>query len=832
MLFVVSCISSFSQSKRTIDFDDDWRFQRYGLQSDGKRIEEPIGLKSPRYKVFDDTGWRIISVPHDWGIEGPFREELDGYTGKLPWRGIGWYRKSLYVDSADSSKMFFLDFDGVMANSEIYLNGIKIGEHPYGYTSFRVDLTPHLLWGEENVIAVRVDTENLGSRWYPGAGIYRHVRLVKTNKINIPQWGIFVTTPKISMNSALVSTLIAIDNRSDTTANVKTKIDIFRLKDNGDIMNWVTSKEENGFVIPPLSVDTSKIELNLDSPHLWGLRNRNMYLARVSIYEKGILTDTEDVHFGIRTIEFTHNNGFLLNGERVQIKGVCMHHDLGALGTAVNISAIERQLKILKSFGANAIRTSHNPPAPELLDLADRLGMLIVDEAFDCWTYGKNENDYSSLYKKWHHEDIRAWICRDRNHPSVIMWSLGNEVEEQYHPELGIVSYLRDIVRMFDKSRPVTFGASYPSKSALNGTELQVDVHGMNYPSGVYGGPDFYGQFLEYPGHESLCGYASETSSTLSSRGVYFPRGYHVSSYDLTEPGWGALPDEEFAALEKYPSICGEFVWTGFDYLGEPTPFNSDRSVLLNYASADENELEKRKNELVQIEKERPTSRSSYFGIVDLAGFPKDRYFLYKAHWMPEVPFAHIIPHWNFPDRVGKVTPVFVYSTGDEVELFLNGISLGKKVKGRYEYRFKWEDVKYVPGELKAIAYKKGKVWAKDSIKTTGEAISLYAETDRNRINSEKEELAFITVKILDSEGLIVPIADNLIKCRLEGEGMIVATDNGDPTCLVPFYDTERKAFNGYMLVIVRANKGKKGKLKLIIESNGLIGTSIEVEAY
>lgn len=538
LLFIFSCMS-IVQSKEIIDFDENWRFQRYGLQFDGRRIEEPVGEKSPRHKYFDDTSWRLLSVPHDWGIEGPFREELDGYTGKLPWRGIGWYRKSFYVDPIDSCKMFFLDFDGVMANSEIYLNGYKVGEHPYGYTSFRVDLTPHLCWGKENVISVRVDTENLGSRWYPGAGIYRHVRLVKSNKINIPQWGVFVSTPQVTKNSASISTLIAIDNRTAAVVNVKAKIDIFRLKENGDIMNLVVSKEEKDVVVPSFSVDTSKIELIVESPYLWGLQERNMYLARISIYDRDILMDAEDVPFGIRSIEFTHNNGFLLNGDRVQIKGVCMHHDLGALGTAVNISAIERQLKILKSFGANAIRTSHNPPAPELLDLADRMGMLIVDEAFDCWTYGKNENDYSSLYYQWHREDIRAWICRDRNHPSVIMWSLGNEVEEQYHPELGVVAYLRDIVRMYDESRPVTFGASYPSKSALNGTELQVDVHGMNYPSGVYGGPDFYDKFLRYPGHEFLCGYASETSSTLSSRGIYFPQGYHVSSYDLTEPGWG-----------------------------------------------------------------------------------------------------------------------------------------------------------------------------------------------------------------------------------------------------------------------------------------------------
>mgnify|MGYP005874403549 CR=1 FL=1 len=377
--------------------------------------------------------------------------------------------------------------------------------------------------------------------------------------------------------------------------------------------------------------------------------------------------------------------------------------------------------------------------------------------------------------------------------------------------------------------RKYAFGASYPSKSAINGTELQVDVHGMNYPSGVYGGPDFYETFLNYPGHEHLSGFASESSSTISSRGVYFPKGYQITSYDLKAPSWASLADAEFAALDKYPAICGEFVWTGFDYLGEPTPFNSDMSVLLNHAALSEEELAKAKEELKRIEKERPSSRSSYFGIVDLAGFPKDRYYLYKAHWMPDEPMAHILPHWNFPDRIGKITPVFVYSSGDEVELFLNGESLGRKKKEQYQYRFKWENVIYTPGELKAIAYKNGKLWATESVRTTGEPALLQVSAYKDKIKVADNELAFITVSIRDKTGSVVPTANHKIKCKLEGEGKIVATDNGDPTSLISFSATERETFNGFMLVVIKAHQGAKGKLRLIVESENLKSASVDI---
>lgn len=835
LCFLMFTSPIYSQSEReVINFDFNWLFNRYGLQPDGKRIDEPRGnndvnFLSPRESAFDDRGWRKLDVPHDWGIEGPFREDLDGYTGKLPWRGIGWYRKHFNIRKTDKDKMFFLDFDGVMANAEVYLNGTKIGERPYGYISFRVDLTPYIRFGSENVIAVRVDTEKLGSRWYPGAGIYRHVRLVKTNRLHIPQWGVFVSTPEINSQYATASIKIQLTNAGKKTVKSSCTIEIFKLDKESRPQERVAVGTKENLEITANGTDSCQVSLRVEKPQIWSLENTNLYLAKVSVYNGKVLADVYNVSFGFRTLEFTHDNGFLLNGKRVQLKGVCMHHDLGALGAAVNKSAMERQINILKSFGANAIRTSHNPPAPELLELADKMGMLILDEVFDCWASGKKENDYAVHYAKWHKKDIEAFVCRDRNHPSVIMWSLGNEVQEQYHPEKGVAAYLRDIVRLYDTTRPVTFGASYPSKSAVNGTELQVDVHGMNYPSGVYGGPDFYGTFLNHPGHEHLSGYASESSSTISSRGVYFPEGYHVTSYDLKEPGWASLVDAEFAALEKYPAICGEFVWTGFDYLGEPTPFNSDMSVLLNHAALSKEELEKAKEELKKMEKKRPSSRSSYFGIVDLAGFPKDRYYLYKAHWMPDEPMAHILPHWTFPDRVGKTIPVFVYSSGDEVELFLNGKSQGRKKKGQYQYRFKWEDVVYTPGELKAVAYKNGKLWATESVKTIGEPVLLQASAYKTGIKVVDDELAFVTVSVCDKAGNVVPTANHKITCKLEGEGRIVATDNGDPTSLISFSATEREAFNGLMLVVIKTRQGAKGKLRLTVESEKLESASVDI---
>ncbi len=822
LFFLVSfSMQVYAGKTRVVEnFDYDWLFKRYGLQADGTRIEEPEAVQNVS---FDDSCWKRLDLPHDWAIEGPFRADLEGFTGKLPWRGIGWYRKYFKVGKKDKGRRFYLDFDGAMAHAEVWLNGKKVGAHPYGYTSFRVDLTPYLFFGGENVVAVRLNTENIGSRWYPGAGIYRHVRLVVTSPVHVDHWGVFVTTPYVSETTAEALVHVQIQNHLSVPVEGNYSVAIYELDAEDCIGRKVASSRLKQLHLSANMPTEDSVALNVRSPKRWTLEATNRYLARVKVYDGKKLMDTYEVPFGFRTIQFTHDSGFLLNGKHVQIQGTCNHHDLGALGTAINAVALERQLKILKSFGCNALRTSHNIPAPELLDLADKMGFLVMDEAFDCWKAGKQPGDYGSLFDEWHEKDLRALVCRDRNHPSVILWSTGNEVSEQYHPELGIARYLTEVVHRYDKTRPVTFGASYPSKSAMNGTELQVDVHGMNYAAGVYGGPDFYGEFLNKEGHEHLSGFSSESSSTMSSRGEYFPRRFHVSSYDLNEPGWGGLPDQEFAALDRYPAICGEFVWTGFDYLGEPTPFNSDRTVLLNHAAAvNEEELKKQEEELKRIEQDRPTSRSSYFGIVDLAGFPKDRYYLYQARWMPDYPMVHILPHWNWEGREGQKVPVFVYSSGDEVELFLNGKSLGKKFKQPYEYRFRWDSVRYESGELKAIAYKDGKKWAEKHVQTTGKPVKLKLIPDKTVLKSDGEDLIFVRVSVLDAEGNEVPTAEPLITSSVSGPGIIAATDNGDPTCLIPFHEPKRPAFNGLYLAIVKARKGSKGKLRLRVEADGL----------
>ncbi len=830
ILMLCACLSGviYGKGVREVEnFDWNWRFSRFGLQPDGSRKEEPAGIAAPQY---DDSSWRQLDLPHDWGVEGPFRTDLEGFTGKLPWRGIGWYRKPFHIPAEDAGKKFYLDFDGAMAHAEVWVNGKKAGGHPYGYSSFRVDLSPYIVPGADNVVAVRLDTERIGSRWYPGAGIYRHVRMIKTNPLHVAHWGAFVKTPEISADKAQANVIVKIDNNLPRIVHPEFSVSIYELDNDDKTGRKVAVSDKRRVSVMPGQSAEDSVSLHIPSPKLWSLEETNRYLAKVSVYDGKRLVDLYEVPFGIRTVEFTHDDGLHLNGRRVQIQGVCNHHDLGALGAAMNKTALQRQLSILKSFGCNAIRTSHNPPAPELPELADKMGFLIMDEAFDCWTRGKQPGDYGSLFKDWHVKDIEALVCRDRNHPSVIMWSTGNEVEEQYFPEMGIAGYLTSVVHRFDDTRPATFGASYPSRSALNGTELQVDVHGMNYAAGVYGGPHLYGEFLNKKGHEKLSGYSSESSSTMSSRGEYFPRRFHVSSYDLTEPGWGGLPDWEFAALDRYPAICGEFVWTGFDYLGEPTPFNSDKTVLLNHSAAlSPEELQKQAEELKRIEANRPTSRSSYFGIVDIAGFPKDRYYLYKSRWMPDTPMVHILPHWNFEDKIGENVPVFVYTSGDEAELFLNGKSLGRKKKQPLEYRLRWDSVCYEPGVVRAVAYKNGEKWAETETRTTGKAVKIHAVPDKTVIQSDGEDLVFVRVSALDADGLEVPVAEPVITSKISGPGVIRATDNGDPTCLIPFHEPTRPAFNGLYLAIVKARRGEAGKLHLSFEAPGLENAELDI---
>lgn len=765
----------------------------------------PGGDVSYAQSGFDDNGWRLLNLPHDWGIEGPFRQEYPGNTGKLPWWGVGWYRKHFAAPASDAGGQIYLDVDGAMSYAMVWVNGQFAGGWPYGYSSWRVNLTPYIKFGRQNVIAIRLDNPKESSRWYPGGGIYRNVWLVKTGPIHVAHWGTYVTTPEASPTAATVKIQVNVDNDSDSGANISVTNEIYELNARDKMGSPVASIGSDGLQIPAHKAQMSDTQIRFKNPKLWSLETPNRYAVVTTISQDGKLLDQYETPFGIRTIEFTATNGFLLNGKRVLINGVCDHHDLGAIGTAINVRALQRQIEILKAMGCNAIRTSHNPPAPELLDLCDKMGMLVMDESFDCWEDGKNKNDYHLLFDDWHEKDWRAELRRDRNHPCIILWSIGNEIAEQMTPRGHVIAAeLTRIAHEEDPTRPTTAACNHV-EAGFNGFQNDVDVFGYNYR------PYDYAKFHEANPDKPLFG--SETASCISSRGVYvYPvsdeksggmTNYQMSSYDLYAPHWATPPDWEFEGEDKNPFVAGEFVWTGFDYLGEPTPYYGDAP-----------------------------SRSSYFGIIDLAGFPKDRFYLYQAHWRPNFPMAHIVPqNWNWPDRVGQITPVHIYTSGDEAELFLNGKSLGRKKKKPYEYRIRWDDVVYEPGELKVVAYKNGKVWATDTVKTTGPAAGLSMSADRNKISADGKDLSYITVKVTDGKGLVVPQADNTIHFEISGPGEIAATDNGDATDLTSFPSHERKAFNGLALVIVRSMPDEPGTITVYAKSDGLTEGKVSIRS-
>jgi len=805
-------------------FDSGWRFARFGEQADGTTRDEPA---DPQAAGFDDSGWRKLDVPHDWGIEGPFRMELAGETGKLPWKGIGWYRKHFVLPASDKGRQVFVDFDGAMANAKVWCNGRYAGTWPYGYSSFRIDLTPFLKFGGDNVLAVRLDTENWDSRWYPGAGIYRHVWLVKTAPVHVGHWGTYVTTPEVADDAAKVRVAVTVDNQSAGPVETTVTTEIFEPGPDGSPGTKSVAKADSpaGTIVPGGSKVFTQ-EATVAKPKRWDLATPQRYLARTTVRAGGKVVDSYETPFGIRTLEFTARDGFLLNGKRVPIQGTCNHHDLGALGAALNDRALERQLEILKEMGCNALRTSHNPPAPELLDLADSMGFLVWDEAFDCWKKGKKPNDYGLLFDEWHVKDLQALVRRDRNHPSVIIWSIGNEVKEQ--KDAVLTKHLADVVRAEDPTRPVSNGYNGPDGARESGAVLGIDIMGVNY---FFSKQD---QWDSDPRYKNMPTIGSETSSCVSSRGEYFfgkhRENWQVSSYDRDKPGWGCDPDTQFQRHVRWPHLLGEFVWTGFDYLGEPTPFNSkDPTQLLNFRN-DPVKLAKLKKEMEEQAKNPSPSRSSYFGIIDLAGFPKDRYYSYQAQWRPDLPMAHLFPHWNWPERVGQPTPVHLYTSGDEAELFLNGQSLGRKAKRPgQDFRLVWDDVKYEPGTLKAVAYKNGKEWATDTVRTTGPAAVLTLSADRPSIRADGRDLAFVTVRVADADGLTVPRADNAIDFSISGPGEIVAVDNGDATSFEPFQASRRKAFNGLALVIVRALSGKPGRIELSAKSEGLKPATVTI---
>ncbi len=779
-------------------FTEDWRF----LKGDAPGAEQPS---------FDDSSWRVLDLPHDWAIEGPFDRKYDPHSGGLPFYGIGWYRKHFLVPAATKGSVLELQLDGAMSNSTVWINGQKAGGRPYGYTSFAVDLTPYIRFGSENVVAVRLAPEDDSSRWYPGAGIYRNVWLITTPPVRVAQWGTYVTTPVITDAKATINVRTEIENRGAVPATITLETDAL------DAAGKPAGRSSRPVTIAAGAKQTVETRVEIAHPHRWDLDDPYLYSIRSRIREKGRAGDEYVTPFGIRTIEFTRERGFLLNGKPRKFRGVCDHHDLGALGAAVSRRAIERQLEILKAMGVNAIRTSHNPPAPELLDLTDRMGFVVMDEAFDMWKVPKKRNGLSKYWDEWYERDLREFLRRDRNHPSVVLWSIGNEVPEQGRADGAMIAKrLTEICHEEDATRPTTAAFNSADAAMRNHLTEAVDVPGFNYR------PTQYAQI--HKDHPEWIIFASETSSAVSSRGVYqLPiekyekhPSLQLTSYDVISPPWAYIPDVEFDAQEKNPSVMGEFVWTGFDYLGEPTPYFNGRG---------------------NNDADWP-ARSSYFGIVDLAGFPKDRYYLYQSQWT-SMPMVHVLPHWNWAGLEGKPIPVMVYTNADEVELFLNGRSLGRKKRfsepvelpvgprvgedRRFQskYRLLWQ-VPYEPGALKVVGYRDGRTVATDERKTAGAPARIVLTPDRAAIKSDGDDLSFVTVRVEDKDGNLCPLADNLIKFRLEGAAAIAGVDNGNAATVESFQADHRTAFNGLALLIVRGKRGQSGPVRITASSDGL----------
>lgn len=824
-LFICTVLFSCSSSKKVrenVDFTEGWKFY--------------LGDDSIAYNAqYDDAKWRILDLPHDWSIEADFslKNPATPGGGALP-GGIGWYRKDFVVDKSDKGKNIYIDFDGIYWNSKVWINGHLLGERPNGYISFRYDLTPYIKVGERNVIAVRVDnSKQPNSRWYSGSGIYRNVRLVTTNALHVDLWGTYVTTPTVAKDNAEIKIETNIKNSSDLSQTFEL-YSILIDKDGKEIAG-INNSESVG-IGENISMNQS---LKVSNPILWSIDNPYLYKIVTRIEQNGKVVDEYETPLGIRYFSFDPNKGFFLNGESVKIKGVCNHHDLGFLGAAVNTRAIERQLEILKEMGCNGIRTSHNPPAPELLDLCDKMGFIVMDEAFDMWRKKKSPYDYSQYFPEWHERDLTDLILRDRNHPSIFMWSIGNEILEQWshinadtldlqqanmvlnfantlnkkdidakelHVNSLLTIKLADIAKKLDPTRPITTGNNETEPSNHIFRSGAMDIIGFNYHENNW--VNFHEKF---PNQKLII---TESTSGLMSRGYYempsdsmniwperwdkpFERPvHHCSSYDNCHVPWGSTHEDTWRLVKNYDHISGVYLWTGFDYLGEPTPFWWP-------------------------------SRSSYFGVIDLAGFPKDIYYMYQSEWTNK-DVLHIFPHWNWKE--GQIVDIWAYfNNADEVELFLNGLSLGKKAKEKDVYHVFWR-VPFQKGTLKAVSYKDGKEVLAREVKTTGDPISIKLTADRQTIKADGKDLSFITVEALDAEGNPVPVADNLINFTIEGDGFIAGTDNGDPTDPNSLKKPSRKLFSGKALAVVQSHK-KAGKIILKATSSNLKQASIEINS-
>lgn len=795
--------------------DKGWRFTR---DDRPEYSQENVDVKK----------WQSVTVPHDWAIYGPFSWQNDmqkvaiaqdgqkeamehaGRTGGLPFVGTGWYRNAIDVPQLKDGERVTLLFDGAMSHARVYVNGKEAGYWPYGYNSFYFDVTDLVRPGEKNLVAVRLENLPESSRWYPGAGLYRNVHMIITDGAHIPMWGVSVTTPEVRKEWARVKVCTEID-LPETVDKSKYTLRTNIVNPEGLTVQTVTSKltdmEYNGNSVEQTFVVTN--------PQLWSPDTPCLYIAKTELFENGKLKDEYESTFGIRSIEVRPNDGFYLNGKRVNFKGVCNHHDLGPLGAAVNDAAIRRQIRILKDMGCNAIRTSHNMPAPELVKACDEMGMMIMAESFDEWRKPKVKNGYNLLFDEWAEKDLTNLIRHYRNNPSVVMWCIGNEVSEQWHEgDVKTAYYLQNICHKLDPTRPVTQGMDAPDAVLNNNFAAIMDVAGFNYRPFKY--PEAYKKLPQ----QIVMG--SETASTVSSRGVYkFPverkamavyDDHQASGYDVEHCGWSNLPEDDFIQHDDLPYCIGEFVWTGFDYLGEPTPYYTNWP-----------------------------SHSSLFGIVDLAGIPKDRYYLYRSHWNPDSLTLHVLPHWTWPGREGEVTPVFVYTNLPEAELFINGKSQGrvkkdlsvaidssyteaarKNFERQKRYRLMWMDTRYEPGVITVVGYnEKGEPVDTVEVRTAGKPHHIELTADRKSYSATGKDMAFVNVRVVDKDGNLCPDATNKLNFSVKGNGVFEAVANGDPSSLESFQEPRMSAFHGQLTAVIRTSE-KPGDITLSVSSPGL----------
>lgn len=793
---------------RKVSFNTDWGFHLNDSIVDKDTINNSIV-------------WRNLDLPHDWSIEGKFDEKSPAEVGGGALNGgLGWYKKTFKVSSQDTAKITSICFDGVYRNSQVWVNGHYLGKRPYGYISFQYDITPYLKYGnQDNEIIVKVDnSKQPNSRWYSGSGIFRNVWLETTNKIHVAQWGTYITTPSVSSEMAAVQIETTVQNQFETSQNAVVTTSIYKND------KKITSVTQN----IALNANTSQVikqNLQVLNPILWSIENPELYTSVTEVKVNRKIVDQYKTPFGIRNFTFDYNKGFILNGKQVKIKGVCLHHDLGALGSAINTRAIERQLQIMKDMGVNGIRTSHNPPAPELLDLCDKMGFIVMDEAFDMWKLNKSKYDYANDWDQWHKKDLIDQLRRDRNHPSIFIWSIGNEIYEQWNEQgVKISKELVDITKQYDKTRPITAAMNPPVNMNIDEVTLQfekskiyinplaasgnLDLIGYNYAHQT-----FEHHQTNFPNTPFI---ATETTSALATRGYYdkdsevlknWPvrwdlkftggnPGNTVSAYDHVKAPWGSTHEATWKIIKKHDFLSGMYIWIGFDYIGEPTPY------------------------------EWP-SISSYFGIVDLAGFPKDVYYMYQSEWTNKN-VLHIYPHWNW--KTGDNVDVWAYyNNADEVELFLNGKSLGTRSKKNDDLHVLWK-VPFEAGTLKAVSKKNGNVVAEKIIKTADKPAQLKLTPDRKTISADGKDLSFITADILDQNGVLVPTANNEIHFSVKGKGKIVGVTSGDPVSHESMKGDKHTALSGKCLVIIQSDKNV-GNIEVTASANGLKSSTTVITA-